>query len=200
MRPNGRPAQRQSREDAYASVRLIPYLESLIRHAYLGFSGIIYPESPREPRKHWAKNIFRRVQNRSRLSVRAPLVANPCGTPSAGDRSRPSAETRKPTTRGLLRSRNDAGKARFDGLMGFLLTIRLIPIFVSPVTAPCPRRFALRVVPASSDTKCSASRMLTKMRFHPLPITSSATRAAFSCRFVMPKAFRVRHPDEALEG
>ena len=30
MRPNGRPAQRQSREDAYASVRLIPYLESLL--------------------------------------------------------------------------------------------------------------------------------------------------------------------------
>ena len=33
VRPNGRPAQRQSREDAYASVRLIPYLESLGKSA-----------------------------------------------------------------------------------------------------------------------------------------------------------------------
>ena len=30
-----------------------------------------YPGFSRDPRKHWAKNIFGRVQNRSRLSVRA---------------------------------------------------------------------------------------------------------------------------------
>ena len=41
------------------------------RHAYPGFSGIIYPGFSRDPRKHWAKIIFGRVQNRSRLSVRA---------------------------------------------------------------------------------------------------------------------------------
>ena len=40
-------------------------------HPYPGFSGIIYPGFSRDPRKHWAKNIFGRVQNRSRLSVRA---------------------------------------------------------------------------------------------------------------------------------
>ena len=131
------------------------------------------------------EKYFRQSQNRWGLFVQAV---------------RAFGRNTKTDDAGLLRSRNDAGKARFDGLMGFLLMIRLIPIFVSPVTAPCPPRFALRVVPASSDTKCSASRMLTKMRVHPLPITSSTTRAACSCRFVMPKAFRVRHPDEAPEG
>ena len=85
--------------------------------------------------------------------------------------SGPSAETRKPTTRVLLRSRNDAGKARFDGRMDFQLTTRRISIAVSPVTTPRPRRFALRADPAPPDTKRSAPRKVTKKRILPSPVT-----------------------------
>ena len=86
--------------------------------------------------------------------------------------SRPGLRPRqKPTTRGLLRSRNDAGEARFDGRTVFQLTVRWISVAVSPVTAPRPRRFARRAVPAPSDTKRSASRKATKTRVLP----SSAT-------------------------
>ena len=43
----------------------------MVCHPYPGFSGIIYPESSRGPRKHWAKNISGQARNRSRLSVQA---------------------------------------------------------------------------------------------------------------------------------
>ena len=132
------------------------FVTDLTLHAYPRFSGIIYPDFHETP-----ENIGRKIFSGGSKTGR-DFPSEPSG---------PSAETRKPTTRGLLRSRNDAGEARFDGRTVFQLTVRWISVAVSPVTAPRPRRFARRAVPAPSDTKRSASRKATKTRVLP----SSAT-------------------------
>ena len=85
--------------------------------------------------------------------------------------SGPSAETRKPTTRGCFAAEMTRARCGSTGQMDFQPTSRRIPIAVLPVTAPRPRHFDLRVVPAPADTNRSASRKVTKT--HILP--SSAT-------------------------
>jgi len=110
----------------------------LLKHPYPGFSGIIYPGFSSDPRKHWMKNIFRRVQNRPRLSRLAVLA---CGlTTETGC----TAAAPPPNRRGRRAAWRASGPSPLESSAS---------VASLPVATRLPRRFALRAVAAPPDAE-----------------------------------------------